>query len=286
MMANFEQRKYPDNCKVWLSKQTFMMDNLPHWHEEYELLYIHRGKYRITVDRAEYTGGAGDAFLIDSCKLHSILLPDDCDCDIILFSREIIDEFCGRELASPKLSVPEKVAGLYDMLIEEINARRPYYDIKTSNIIRNAMIDILRDEKTKPRGREQDSEFSRYKTLLQLLDKNLAAVTFEEAANIMCYSKSYFSKFFHSLTGVTFSQYQNILKTQKAIDLLKSNERLTMTDISLRAGFPTIRQFNRVFKEYTGFAPRELPKNFIFNPNRLKRYQGNSMTTVVPYSSQ
>lgn len=34
-------------------------------------------------------------------------------------------------------------------------------------------------------------------------------------------------------------------------------------EAALAAGFGTIRSFNRVFKQLTGFTPRELPDNYV-----------------------
>ena len=40
-----------------------------------------------------------------------------------------------------------------------------------------------------------------------------------------------------------------------------------MTEISIRCGFETIRNFNRIFKKYTGYAPRDIPGSFVLSSN-------------------
>ena len=38
-----------------------------------------------------------------------------------------------------------------------------------------------------------------------------------------------------------------------------------MADLMARCGFNTLRNFNRVFKEVTGYPPKHLPTNFSLN---------------------
>ena len=80
---------------------------------------------------------------------------------------------------------------------------------------------------------------------------------------------------------MTFSQYLNIIRLEKAIDLLNHNtERLSVTDIASLCGFDTIRHFNRVFRELTGFSPRELPENYVLTSQSVKSMVKNFNPTL------
>ena len=79
----------------------------------------------------------------------------------------------------------------------------------------------------------------------------------------MIMNPAYFSRLFHKLTGITFSQYLNYVKVKNAVNLLKTEINSSVTEISARCGFATIRNFNRIFKEYTGYTPSNLPKNYV-----------------------
>ncbi len=52
------------------------------------------------------------------------------------------------------------------------------------------------------------------------------------------------------------------MRTDNAVQLLRENDGKSMTEIADLCGFGTIRNFNRIFKEYTGFSPRELPRDY------------------------
>lgn len=74
---------------------------------------------------------------------------------------------------------------------------------------------------------------------------------------------TYFSRLFHKMTGMTFSQYLNYVRTENAVALLQSGKDLSVTDVCYRCGFLTIRNFNRIIKEFTGYTPKKLPKGFV-----------------------
>lgn len=48
-----------------------------------------------------------------------------------------------------------------------------------------------------------------------------------------------------------------------AVEKIKEGDK-TMTEISRSCGFNTIRNFNRVFKDFTGYSPKNLPKSYRF----------------------
>jgi AraC-like DNA-binding protein len=85
-------------------------------------------------------------------------------------------------------------------------------------------------------------------------------------------SKAYFSRFFKRISGMTFSEYLNHIRVNRAIDLIR-NRDLSMTEIAMDCGFGTIRNFNRVFRQITGYSPRDLPDSYVLN---LRSNSGNA----------
>ena len=77
------------------------------------------------------------------------------------------------------------------------------------------------------------------------------------------YSSAHFSKMFKALSGMNFSDYLNIIKVENAIIMMRNERNMTMTSVSLKCGFSTVRNFNKVFKELTGYSPRTLPEDFV-----------------------
>lgn len=61
----------------------------------------------------------------------------------------------------------------------------------------------------------------------------------------------------------------NLLRVDRAIELLSQQEDITMANLMSQCGFNTLRNFNRVFKEVTGYTPKSLPAGFSLNRRAL-----------------
>ena len=95
----------------------------------------------------------------------------------------------------------------------------------------------------------------------------------------MHFSKPYFSQYFYRHAGMTFTRYLNIIKISFAVEKLLAGHS-TVTEVSQSCGFNTIRNFNRVFKELTGYTPNTLPQNYNFVYD-LKEYTDSSFDPTL-----
>ena len=78
---------------------------------------------------------------------------------------------------------------------------------------------------------------------------------------------------------MTFTQYLNFLKVSAAIEKILDG-KLSMTEISIACGFGTIRNFNRVFKAFTGYSPKNLPLNYTLIYN-FKDFSSNGFDPTL-----
>ena len=73
------------------------------------------------------------------------------------------------------------------------------------------------------------------------------------------YNYIYVSRVFKKYIGVTVTEYL----TQKRIDLAKvylSTTKMNIAQIAEEIGYPYPYRFNQVFKQYTGYTPKEYRK--------------------------
>ena len=84
-------------------------------------------------------------------------------------------------------------------------------------------------------------------------------ITLEEITSLLGFSQSHFCRIFKSIMGVSFTEYVNLFRLQKAKDLLGSGDK-NVTQISYEVGFTSVAYFIRIFKKH----------NFC-SPNRYKR---------------
>jgi AraC-like DNA-binding protein len=84
-------------------------------------------------------------------------------------------------------------------------------------------------------------------------------ISLEDAATAAGLEKKYFSAFFHSKVGTTFTEWVRVLRVERAAMLMGGGEEM-ITRVALRSGFADVRTFERAFKRYVGVTPRAYRK--------------------------
>ncbi|MDO5298118.1 MAG: AraC family transcriptional regulator [Clostridia bacterium] len=81
-------------------------------------------------------------------------------------------------------------------------------------------------------------------------------VTVEALADVCGLNRSYFSKLFKEIMGVSPQEFLISLRMSKAAELLK-NSNASIGDIAAKCGYPNQLHFSRAFKKRYGVSPRE-----------------------------
>ena len=263
MFAKREIRYYNQSVGVWVGKYRNSY-NLLHWHSDCEFLYVETGRIDVFCNGEIHSLCAGDSFFIDSEEMHymqaqekgTVLVVLIFDCNILKYSLGKV------RLKSPRLKERYPVAEYYASIRRLLLDKPPYYGTEVACEILKLMLEVFRGEETVARTRADSSK--PLKPLLEEVNARYADMTFEDAAKLMHMSDAYFSRFFRKTTGVTFSQYLNYVRVRNAMRLLRAGG-VSVTEISERCGFGTVRSFNRTFKEFTGYTPRTVPADFILD---------------------
>lgn len=176
--------------------------------------------------------------------------------------------FDGYALCSPVLEGDtNEVAAALSCIRGELENKKYGYEIAAEMQIKQCLLNICRTQKLcNPAVVYSDMASGFFGNLLADIDKKYADYTFDDAARFMRLSRAYFSVVFHKHMGTTFSQYLNYIRVRSAVDMLKSDSKASITDVSLRCGFNTIRNFNRAFRGITGYSPRSMPKDYVLAP--------------------
>lgn len=275
MFANFEKRSYEGKEGVWVGRYR-NLHNLPHWHLESELIYIEHGKTLISHNHQEYSLDSGDAIFLSSQDIHYIKSEEGSIVEMALFDSAIIHDLLSRyRLKCAKLKSGYPIGECFDGMRRELEKRPPFFELQCRESIAALMIQIFRGEELveKTVG-EEGTAISNYKNLLDEIENKYSYITFSDAAAFMGLSEPYFSKFFRKISGMTFSQYLNIVKVEHAIEILQDNKsQLSVTEVSAQCGFNTIRHFNRIFKDITGMSPRQLTADYALDIRPIRTVQ-------------
>lgn len=278
MFATYELRRYERNEKVWTGRY-LNLQNMPHWHYDCELIYVETGTVHIAVNEETYTLFAGQSAFIGSGELHYIRSEQGCILIMFLFDSNLIKEI-PEQLKSPLLKCSYPLAEQYRTIRQELRERAPYYNLKINSLLSSLLVEIFRKEEKCKRASSKELSALKFKELLAAIEENYASFTFRDATDFTGFCPSYFSRSFHRITGMTFPQYLNHIRVEKAIELLANDDSITVTETAIRCGFGTIRNFNRTFKSITGYTPSAFPQDFVYRSKTLYRVKDNYDPTL------
>src|SRR2546430_3326467 len=80
-------------------------------------------------------------------------------------------------------------------------------------------------------------------------------LSLKRGAKVVGLEKKYFSTFFRSKVGITWTEWVRILRVTRAAEQIQLREE-SMASIAFAAGFRDIRTFERAFKRYVGMPPK------------------------------
>ncbi len=281
MKAFHEVRNYISDFMVWHGRYT-NISFIAHWHREIELIYVDSGCAEIHVTDDTIHAKTGDLVICDSGDIHYCNThTEDSVLDFLLFDTGILSSqyqyhsfmshlVSKKDMDRSGLSVILSV--LLHTIDEELSARHLFYQDIIRSDIRSfwcRMLRILPCSSTATAMQDRRKNMlSDFQSLLTFLEDHCNGdITLDDAAEMMNFSPSHFSKLFKQLTGSGFVRYLNIIRISKAAELLTTTDD-RIIDISLMCGFSSIRTFNRVFTGLTGYTPsayRKQPEKRSYN---------------------
>ena len=222
----------------------------------------------------------GSCAFIGSEEIHHIKSEPGSVLGIIKTDAPNVKEIVrNKHLTTPILNNNSTAKCIFYDILSELKNQKAFCNIVTDTIITKFIAEIFRTESSSSYTKITKKMTTKYKELKEMLSINYTHITFEEAAKYVHLNKSYFSRYFYRFSGMTFTQYLNILKVSEAIEKIQ-DKKLNMTEISMSCGFGTIRNLNRVFKELTGYNPKKSPNNYVFICN-FKNTSGNDFDPTL-----
>jgi AraC-like DNA-binding protein len=250
-----------------------------HFHDHYELVYIHEGKGTFFIDHMWYEKRKGDFFLIPGNTIHHSL-PDDEEpivSSAIFFAPYLIN------------ALPTE-AGYSSLACFDYVKQRKQYKLELSETTKETIESTLSSMDKEWSKRPVGYQSAIWLELCQLLLKlnrltNTNATTLkqtnsshfcpswmlsalrtidqhpeqelslEHLAKQACVSTSHFSRVFRQLTTMNVTNYVNAKRIVKAKQLLLETD-MNVDSIAEQCGFQTATHFYRVFKQITGVTPR------------------------------
>lgn len=245
------------------------LNNVPHYHNDCEMVFVRSGQASVTVDGSEFPLGTGECAFLHGGDVHCI----QSGATSILLVLKVDGDYFGPilssgRLAGPLLKADHSVCRVFDVIAKELRCTDGYGSLAADCEVTRLLISVFRKEETvsAPSPGRQLHAGRFYDDISRLISEQYATITFDEAAGLMHFSRPYFSKTFRRVFGMTFTHYLNTVRVAVAVEQILDGGR-SVTEICFGCGFNTIRNFNRVFKSFTGYSPKNLPENYVFIRN-------------------
>ncbi len=261
MTTGYKQRNYP-----------------MHWHSYGEILLVGpEGPNIYKVGKNTYQLIPDDLVLVWPMEMHEVVDADRENSLVIQFSNAFINSLFDlqrimhlyRNLhvicvgAHPELAAKLKTVTL--KMKDIFYSDRADKEIRCCMLLMEFM--LLLDEYRKELAPELNEEeqygytddvMRRMMQVSDYIKNNLTADDLSQAAmaEMAGISRDYFSRIFKNVTGMNYSKWLNMIRMEKASELLAQEGR-TLTEIAMLSGFQSIPSFNRVFREEKGMAPGE-----------------------------
>lgn len=267
---------YPDNGPVlcWVNEETESYAS--HWHPAVEIIMPFSNIYTARLDNQTFTLEEGQILVIPPGILHELNAPKTGSRLVLLVNYSSIGSLPGFSticslLINPLLIFPGTPAyeKIRDILLSIMNLYADdelYWSLSISALFIQFLIELSQlqtySNTLLPQlGSGKQKEYiQKFNSVFNYIDQNyMEDLDLETVAKAVGFSKFHFSRLFKQFTNTSFNDYLNNRRIQAAIALLSSSE-LSITEIALMSGFPSISTFNRVFRNIKKCTPTEFKK--------------------------
>ena len=249
-----------------------------HWHSYGEIMLVGPGKTNdYKVNQSTYELVPGDFVLIWPMEVHEIIDADRKDSLVIQFSNSFVNSlFDLQRIMHFYRNLHVLCIYAHPELVKELNViaenmKKVFFSDQQDRELRCCMLlmefmmkldehrgEFLPELESDPYDNYSDDVFRRMIHVTDYIKNNLTADDLSQGAmaEMAGISKEYFSRIFKSVTGTNYSKWLNMIRLEKATELLAEKGR-SLTEVAMLSGFQSIPSFNRVFRAEKGMAPGE-----------------------------
>ncbi len=261
MNAWYENRKTDFTCRDMTQGKTPLKCR-PHLHYHIELLYMLDGSVDAYIDSTHYTVEAGDVLISFPNQLHQFISGGPERYILFILSPDLMPElsriFTEQIPETALLKRADRNPRLLELLqmaaAESKHASSPFHSTILHGVFLTFFGELFR-MLTLSENKVGNSHALRSVVgyCAQNFNRELSLELLEEELHI---SKYYISHLFSDRLGIRFNDYVNSLRVSEACSMLR-HSGVSITEISERVGFGTLRTFNRAFAKQTGMSPSD-----------------------------
>lgn len=261
-----DEKKFKQLINILRDPMTNSKKMEMHTHDFVEIEYVLFGSGTQIINDKEYKVNRGDLIFLKKGDCHTYYTESHLEILNIIFYYSVFDEMCNiLHTYTPDIVFPTitHIFGKDMVYIENLllNAEREFIDEKKGyyHILKSSLTTLLIylwRITSEPQSR------TNYKLtiIMEYIDNNYLNTNIHEVADYFGYSDDYFSSLFKKSFGVSFVEYINKKRINKAVELIVTTD-MTVDSICELVGFKDKKHFYNIFKRYVGTTPASLRKN-------------------------
>lgn len=174
-------------------------------------------------------------------------------------------------------SIEDKaLAGHINSVIKEFTDKRPYHQKIIKLHMQAIVLELLRRDASLPVADDcqiKGTNMSQIAAALDYVNKNYdKQMKAAELADICSMSETHFRRIFESYIKMSPMDYVNLIRIQKACELMKKSND-SMDTIAIKCGFTTTSTFNRNFRKFLDTSPYQWKINSENYEHKLLNYR-------------
>lgn len=258
-----------------------------HSHKYLEFFYIVEGEYRQRILGNEFTFHKGEACLIDRNCLHQEILAGTNTTILFLGITNIMfNDIMNRQVHT------ERIASFFNMALMEQKALQQclqFYpkNAKSLSEMEESLYSLLQElsrhdfaspyicqglllriffllstqyEFSLSKQLQKKMNFILFEEMTEYMKQNLSHMSLRCLCDKFHFQKDYFNRLLKAQTGLTYTEYLQHLRLQKA-QILLSNTDLTVEEIAQAVGYHNKGYFYKIFAKQFQVTPAQFRKN-------------------------
>lgn len=223
-----------------------------HFHDSYELIYVIDGEIDVSLNGNLLTLAKHELLLLSPNAVHSFAVKQGTRMWVGVFSSDHIAAF------DKKYSSVQFSKFSCDESTEKMLYQKLFINEKPDRYLRIAYLYTVCDacEKNAEYLNTHNEQKFMNSVISYISDNIDDDITMQGLASQLGYEYHYLSSLFNQCFSMNFKKFLNTYKVEKACALLDEGDR-SIVSIYKECGFSSMRNFNRVFKEISGYTPTE-----------------------------
>ncbi len=231
-------------------------------HDFWEAVFVESGRVDVTEDENFYTLSEGNVIFHAPMEFHRIKSAEGSYPKVFVFSFKTTGEL-PEAIRSGVFTVNPLQKKLFDALRDSVydyvhNGSSAISGEKATSLLKLFVIEMSKNPVatniTSPHTARE------YQRIISFMSKNiLENLTLEDISSRTNISVSYMKILFKTYAGIGPKSYYNLLRVQKATELLKKGD--SVTEVSRTMNFSSTNYFSVFFKRETGIPPSQQYRN-------------------------